>query len=108
MVAKCIEFFGFMAYPDLPVEECMPNPLLRPRDPYFSFAQFGNAAFQKTRLVPIDENKPLEVDVEPTDSKVTPLPADATDHESGEDVEVIDSDLEEGDNIFEYLNDYCF
>jgi len=68
----------------------------------------GDAAFQKTRLVPIDENKPLEVDVEPTDSKVTPLPADATDHESGEDVEVIDSDLEEGDNIFEYLNDYCF
>jgi len=61
-----------MAYPDLPVEECMPNPLLRPRDPYFSFAQFGDAAFQKTRLVPIDENKPLEVDVEPTDSKVTP------------------------------------
>ena len=108
MVAKCIEFFGFMAYPDLPVEECMPNPLLRPRDPYFSFAQFGDAAFQKTTLVPIDENKPLEVDVEPTDSKVTPLPADATDHESGEDVEVIDSDLEEGDNIFEYLNDYCF
>ena len=54
MVAKCIEFFGFMAYPDLPVEECMPNPLLRPRDPYFSFAQFGDAAFQKIRLVPID------------------------------------------------------
>ena len=93
---------------DLPVEECIPNTLLRPRDPYFSFAQFGDAAFQKIRLVPIDENKPLEVDVEPTDSKVTPLPADATDHESGEDVEVIDSDLEEGDNIFEYLNDYCF
>ena len=50
----------------------------------------------------------LEVDVEPTDSKVTPLPADATDHESGEDVEVIDSDLEEGDNISECLHDYCF
>ena len=62
--------------------------------------------FKRQDLSQIDENKPLKVDVEPTDSKVTPLPADATDHESGEDVEVID--LEEGDNIFEYLNDYCF
>ena len=68
----------------------------------------GRTVLQKIRLVPIDENKPLEVDVESTDSKVTPLPADTTDHESGEDVEVIDSDLEEGDNIFEYLIDYCF
>ena len=37
-----------------------------------------------------------------------PPPDDATDHESGEDVDVIDSDLEEGDSIFECLNDYCF
>ena len=56
LIARCIEFFGFMAYPDLPREECMPNPLLRPRDPLFTFAQFGEAAFQKTRLTTIPEN----------------------------------------------------
>jgi len=63
--------------------------------------------FKRQDLSQLTKTNP-EVDVEPTDSKVTPLPADATDHESSEDVEVIDSDLEEGDNIFEYLNDYCF
>ena len=62
MIAKCIEFFGFMAYPDLPREECMPNLLLRPRDPNYTFAQFGDAAFQKTRLVPIPEGTPIEVE----------------------------------------------
>jgi len=64
--------------------------------------------FKRQDLCQLTKHKPLEVDVEPTDSKVTPLPADATDHESGEDVEVIDSDLEEGNNISECLNDYCF
>ena len=43
-------------------EECMPNPLLRPRDPLFTFAQFGEAAFKKTRLTTIPENFPIEVD----------------------------------------------
>ena len=77
-----LNFLGLWHTQNFLLQSVYTNPLLRPRDPYFSFAQFGDAAFQKTRLVPIDENKPLEVDVEPTDSKVTPLPADATDHEA--------------------------
>ena len=103
MIAKCIEFFGFMAYPDLPREECMPNPLLHPRDPNYTFAQFGDAAFQKTRLVPIPEGTPIEVE--------TPNQTDAqqsTASDESEEYEISDSDLEDGDADFECLTDYCF
>ena len=107
LIARCIEFFGFMAYPDLPREECMPNPLLRPRDPLFTFAQFGEAAFKKTRLTTIPENFPIEVDDDGTAD--VPEPASPGDeHERGEEFDVDDSDLEENDSILECLTDYCF
>ena len=102
-----IRIFGFMAYPDLPREECMPNPLLRPRDPLFTFAQFGEAAFKKTRLTTIPENFPIEVDDDGTAD--VPEPASPGDeHERGEEFDVDDSDLEENDSILECLTDYCF
>ena len=92
-----------MAYPDLIREECMPNPLLRPRDPHFSFAQFGDAAFQKTRLVPIPEDTPIEVEnSEQTDAQ------QASASDASEEYEISDSDLEEGDADLECLTDYCF
>ena len=91
-----------MAYPDLPCEECMPNPLLRPRDPLFSFAQFGDAAFQKTRLVAIPEDIGIDLEnPEHTDTHET-SPSDAM-----EEYKIDDSDIEEGNADLECLTDYC-
>ena len=91
--------------PNIPREECMPNPLLRP--PLFSFAQFGDSAFQKTRLVPVPDITCIEVDEpEQTDTTEITSPTDGTD--SGVEYEVNDSDLEVDDSVLECLTDYCF
>ena len=71
------------------------------------FAQFGEAAFQKTRLIPIPEDMAIDVDADaPTDG---PKPAFAPGQtDSGEEFEVNDSAHEEGDAMLECLTDYCF
>ena len=70
------------------------------RNPLFSFAQFGDSAFQKTRLVVIPEDTCIDVD-DPNQ-----LQTDAT--ECAEQYEIDDSDLEEGNADLECLIDYCF
>ena len=91
-----------MAYSDLSREECMPNPLLKSRNCNLSFAQFGDVAFQKTRLKAIPKEVECEEESEPTQ----PFPTTET-NEEGEDIEVYDSD-EEADEVYESLRDYCF
>ena len=102
-VAKCIEFFGFMAYSDLTREECMPNPIFKSRNSNLSFAQFDDVVFQKTRPKVIPEKVECEEESEPTQ----PFSTTETNKE-GENVAVYDSDYEEGDEVYESLRDYCF
>ena len=94
-----------MAYSDLSQEECMPNPLFKFRNCNLSFAQFGDVyvAFQKTRLKAIPE----EVECEEQSEPKQPFPTTET-NEEGENIEVYDSDYEEGDEVYESLRDYCF
>ena len=47
LIAKCIGFFGFMAYPDLPHEECMPNPRVRPAALCSVLHSLGTLLFRK-------------------------------------------------------------
>ena len=91
------------SYSDLTQEECMPNPLFKSRNSNLSFAQFGDVAFQKTRLKMIPETVECEEESELTE----PLPTTETNNE-GEDIEVFDSDYEEGDKVYGSLSDYCF
>ena len=67
----------------------------------YTFAQFGDAAFQKTRLVPILEGTPIEVE--------NPNQTDAqqsTASDESEDYKISDSDLEDGDADLECLTDF--
>ena len=102
ILAKVIELFGFVLYPDMDFSECIPNKLFLNREAGIPFLAFSERMFRKCKTFQLSAAPNPEIqNIEERNEDVPDL-MDA----HGEEFELADSDFDEGDEELEFVESF--